>query len=146
MFPEITELKLPEIAQETEQTQDLGKSFLFDFKKKNFVLKNGKPVGIDGIKAIQVWIEKVLRTQRFKWKIYEGIDYGTTIEDLIVGHGYPMSFLESELKREITEVVLKHPRIESLSEWKFRREKDKLHVMFTVNLKDGETFNKEVTF
>lgn len=146
MFPEITELKLPEIARESEQSQDLGKSFLFDFKKKDFILKNGKLVAIDGIEAIKVWIEKVLRTQKHKWKIYEGTDYGTTIEDLIVGHGYPKSFLESELKREITEALLKHPRIESLSEWKFRREKDKLHVMFTVNLKDGEAFNKEVAF
>lgn len=146
MLPEITELELPKITQETEQKKDLGKSFLFDFKKKDFVLESGRLIEIDGIKAIQVWIEKILRTQKSKWKIYKGTDYGTTIEDLIVGHGYPKSFLESELKREITEALLKHPKIESLSEWEFRREKDKLHVIFTVNLKDGKTFNKEVAF
>ncbi len=146
MLPEIAELKLPEVTQETEQKKDLGKSFLFDFKKKDFILENGRLIEIDGIKAIQVWIEKILRTQKFKWKIYEGTDYGTTIEDLIVGHGYPKSFLESELKREITEALLKHRRIESLSEWEFKRESDKLHVLFKVNLKDGETFNEEVSF
>lgn len=146
MLPEITELRLPQTAETTDQVQDLGKSFLFDFEKGDFVLKDGKPVETDGIEAIKVWIEKVLRTQKTKWKIYEGTDYGTTIEDLIVGHGYPMSFLESELKREITEALLKHPRIESLSSWEFRRDKDKLYVVFTVGLKDGKTFGKEVAF
>lgn len=146
MLPEIAELKLPEVTQETEQKKDLGKNFLFDFKKKDFILENGRLIEIDGIKAIQVWIEKILRTQKFKWEIYEGVDYGTTIEDLIVGHGYPMSFLDSELKREITEALLKHPRIEGLSEWEFKRENDKLHVIFTVNLRDGKAFNKEVAF
>lgn len=140
MFPEITELELPKTTQEIEQRQGIGRSFLFDFKKGDFILENGKPVEIDGVKAIQVWIEKILRTQKFKWKIYEDTSYGTTIEDLIVGHGYPMSFLESELKREITEGLLKHPKIESLSEWKFLREKDKLYVIFTVNLQNGIAF------
>lgn len=142
ILPEITELELPK--QEERKIENLGKSFLFDFKKGDFALKDGRLVEIEGIKAIQVWIEKILRTQKFRWGIYDGVDYGATIEDLIVGHSYPKSFLESELKREITDAVLKHPQIESLTDWDFIRVNDKLRVVFTVILKDGETFNQEV--
>lgn len=144
ILPKITELELPK--QEENEVQDLGKSFLFDFKKGDFVLKDGRLVEIEGIKAIQVWIEKVLRTQKFRWGIYKDVDYGCTIEDLIVGNSYPKSFLESELKREITDAVLKHPLIESLINWDFVRTDDKLRVIFTVNLLDGKTFNQEVKF
>lgn len=144
ILPKITELELPK--QEENEVQDLGKSFLFDFKKGDFALRDGRLVEIEGIKAIQVWIEKVLRTQKFRWVIYEDVNYGCTIEDLIIGHSYPKSFLESELKREITDAVLKHPQIESLSDWDFVRVDDKLRVIFTVNLYDGETFNQEVNF
>lgn len=138
ILPKITELEIPQ--QNTSIVQDLGKTFLYDFKRRDFILKNGKPVEVSGIKGIQVWIEKVLRTQKFRWTIYENVDYGTTIEDLIIGYSYPMSFLESELKREITEALLKHPMIDSLTDWDFMREKDKLKVIFTVNLKDGTNF------
>lgn len=144
ILPEIAELELP--IQEEPVLKDLGKTFLFDFMKKDFILKDGKPVEIKGTKSIKIWIEKILRTQKFRWGIYDEVDYGTTIEDLIVGHSYPKSFIESELKREITQEALKHPRIESLTNWDFIRVNDKLRVIFTVNLIDGETFNQEVNF
>ncbi len=39
-----------------------GKSFLFDFKAGDFVVRDGKLVECDGMDAIKVWIEKILRT------------------------------------------------------------------------------------
>ncbi|CAK7083816.1 DUF2634 domain-containing protein [Tissierella sp.] len=144
IFPKITELELPK--QDSNVIKDLGKTFLYDFKKREFILKDGKPIEAVGKKGIEIWIEKVLRTQKNRWKIYDEVDYGTTIEDLIVGHSYPKSFLESELKREITQEVLKHPRIESLTNWDFIRVNDKLRVIFTVNLYDGDFIKQEVSF
>lgn len=144
ILPKIVELEIP--LEESPEAEDLGRNFLYDFKTGDFILKDGKPVEIIGKKAIEVWIEKILRTQKFRWSIYEGVDYGTTIEDLIVGQSYPKSFLESELKREITQEVTKHPRIESLSDWDFIRENDKLKVVFSVNLIDGDVVRQEVSF
>ncbi|MDU5082812.1 DUF2634 domain-containing protein [uncultured Tissierella sp.] len=144
IFPKITELELPK--QDSNVIKDLGKTFLYDFQKREFILKDGKPIEVVGKKGIEIWIEKVLRTQKNRWKIYDEVDYGTTIEDLIVGHSYPKSFLESELKREITQEVLKHPRIESLTNWDFIRVNDKLRVIFTVNLYDGDFIKQEVSF
>lgn len=144
IFPKITELELPK--QDSNVIKDLGKTFLYDFQKREFILKDGKPIEAVEKKGIEIWIEKVLRTQKNRWEIYDEVDYGTTIEDLIVGHSYPKSFLESELKREITQEVLKHPRIESLTNWDFIRVNDKLRVIFTVNLYDGDFIKQEVSF
>lgn len=144
ILPRIVELEMP--SQLTTKSENLGKTFLYDFKSGEFVLKDGKPVEVTGKKAIEIWIEKILRTQKFRWGIYENVDYGTTIEDLIVGNSYPKNFLESELKREISQEVIKHPRIESLSDWSFTVEKEKLKVAFTVNLINGESMQQEVNF
>ena len=144
IFPKITELELPK--QDSNVIKDLGKTFLYDFQKREFILKDGKPIEAVEKKGIEIWIEKVLRTQKNRWEIYDEVDYGTTIEDLIVGHSYPKCFLESELKRDITQEVLKHPRIESLTNWDFIKVNDKLRVIFTVNLYDGDFIKQEVSF
>ena len=79
------------------------KSYLFDFDKGDFAVRDGKLVECDGIDAIKVWIEKILRTEKHRYKIYDGTDYGCQIEDLIIGNTYSFEFTDSELKREIEE-------------------------------------------
>jgi len=146
MLPEITKLEFrqPEPAQPT----DLGMSFLYDFQAGEFVLRDGKLVPAEDLAAIRIWIEKVLRTEKFRFRIYEqptGQDeYGVTIEDLIMGHDYPRSFLKAELRREINNASLRHPRIQSLSNWKIIKDNPVLNIEFDVNLKDGATFSQEV--
>ncbi|MGE6513379.1 DUF2634 domain-containing protein [Lysinibacillus sphaericus] len=108
-----------------------GKTFLYDFNKGDFIYKNGAPVEVDGIKAIQIWIEKVIRTERFKFNIYDGVDYGVTIEDLI-GSNLPRGFIESEMKREFTESLLTNPYIEELINWSFKIDGSEWTISFTV--------------
>lgn len=153
MFPEIDENTTTPIDQEeTDKAAYEGKSFLFDFDKGDFVYRNGKMVSVTGIEALKVWITKVLKTEKFKFKIYEKeedekeVEFGVTIEDLIIGHNYSQAFIESELKREINIALLKHPKIDSLSDFVFERDKAHLIVSFTVNLVDEESFTKEVSF
>lgn len=49
----------------------------------------------------------------------------------------PLGYLNSELKREVTEQLLKHPIIVSVTDWKGTREKRGLHISFNVTLTDG---------
>lgn len=119
-----------------------GTTFLFDFKKGDLVYRNGAPIIVEGQKALEIWIEKVIRTERFKFKIYDDVEYGVTIEDLI-GSNLPYAFLDSEMKRELTESILKNPFIENLSEWKFEREGSLWTITFTVETVDG-SFEMEV--
>lgn len=149
MFPS---LELDNIIQnnieQTEQKQ--GISYLFDFEKGDFVIKDGKLIEIEGKEAIKVWIEKILRTDKFKFKVYEedeGIDeYGTTIKKLIQGRKLPQFFLQSELKREIEETLQKHIEIDSIEDFRTEQEQTTLTICFTVILRNGDSFNEEVKF
>lgn len=132
-----------------ETTQKMGKSFLFDFKTGDFVIRDGKLVEIEDIEALKIWIEKILRTEKFKFKIYKKEDknqYGITIQDLIAGYNYPKEFIESEIKREVTEALLKNVLIESLEDWTIEKSNPVLNISFRVVLKDGNSFDKEVSY
>lgn len=149
MLPEIAQLEFNTAAVTTAtSTENLGKSFQYDFLQGDFVLKDGKLVSVEGVEAIKVWVEKVIRTERFKFKIYEqddGDEYGTTIKDLL-GMVLPRSFIEAELKREITEAVIMHPWIQSISNLTTERDGSWVKVSFQINLADGSTTEQEVTF
>lgn len=136
MFPELTEQQINQVEKQIEKEQNAattfnGKSFLYDFKKGDFVRRNGKLVEVRGRDALKVWIEKVIRTHRFRFKIYKDVPYGVRIEDLI-GTTLPRGFVQSELKRELTEAILINELIESLTEWEIEHECDRLTIRFTV--------------
>ncbi|WP_088908150.1 DUF2634 domain-containing protein [Brevibacillus formosus] len=141
-------MSIPEIGKSTPQyslinaSYDLGVTYLFDFKKKDFIYKEGKPVEVTGIEALKVWICKIIYTEKHRFRVYEGleIDYGVTLEEFIVGKKYPTPFVQSEIKREITEALLLHPRISYLSDWSFTRDENSLEIAFTVNLVDAQSF------
>ncbi len=142
MLPEIAQL---EFHTETKAAEDFGKSFLLDFQQGDFVLRDGRLIKTDGIEALKVWIMKVLKTERGKFKIYEDTDYGTGLEDLI-GQTLPRDFVESELKREIRTALEKHPMIKSISNLNISIDGEKVMIEFTVNLVQGNTFGQEVIF
>lgn len=142
MLPQITELELniDEIAE--EDLPKIGKSFLFDFKNGEFVLKDGKPVAAEGLEALKIWVTKTIMTEKDRFTIYENTDYGTTIEDLI-GSNYPREFVESEIKREITEALINHSYIQNITDLKLNKDGSSMKIKFTVVTADG-AFEQEV--
>lgn len=136
MFPQIN------IEEQAEETTNIGTSFKFDFEKGDFILENGKLVKVEDLEALKIWINKVLRTEKFRFEIYKDIDYGVTLEDLI-GQTLPRKFVESELKREISEALTKHSMIDNVSNIMTERDGSKLIINFQVNLTDGNSL--EVT-
>lgn len=60
MFPNSTGITLNNETKSTSRT----KSYLFDFGSGDFVVRDGKLVECDGIDAIKVWTEKILRTEK----------------------------------------------------------------------------------
>ncbi|AOY76690.1 DUF2634 domain-containing protein [Clostridium formicaceticum] len=148
MFPSLDLDEIREAGQ-SEEEKPGGKSFLYDFKKGDFVMKDGRLVVVEDVEAVKVWIEKLLRTEKFKFKIYKEEDadeYGVTVRKLILGKKFPAFFLQSELKREISEALAKHTKIEKVENFRIEREVATLNIFFTVVLKDGHTFEQEVVF
>lgn len=152
MLPRVTELQFETPADE-EEVQEAPQplvSFLFDFKKGDFVKDDGKLIRITGKEALKQWIEKTIRTERYRYRVYlddqgnEVEEYGTTIEDLI-GTNYPRSFVEAELEREITESLTNHYAINNIQNWRFERD-DSTGAMISFEVvTDDEVFEQEVT-
>ncbi|MCK9479713.1 MAG: DUF2634 domain-containing protein [Firmicutes bacterium] len=130
MFPKVEENIIIEYGNNSERT---SRSFLFDFSNGDFVVKDGKLVETDDI---TMWIEKILRTEKGRFKIYSDTDYGCHLEDLIIGSNYPISFVESELKREIEDALLQNPNIKAISNFALLRTKSGITVSLEVETND----------
>lgn len=137
MFPstEITETTV------TEEASDMGTSFLFDFKKGDFITVDGKVSTANGLDAVEVWIKKVLHTEKGKFKIYETDEadvYGVTLKDFVTS-GYTMDFIKMEMEREIKEALSKNTDISSVHSFEFEKKRRKLTCSFTVETVYGTT-------
>lgn len=124
-----------------------GKSFLFDFKKGDFVVQDGRLVASDDLDAVMVWVEKIIRTEKGRFPIYDGTTYGIQLEDLLIGGSFPPDFIESELKREVEEALTQHPKITGVSDLTIDRGADGVvAVSFTILFVGGATVERKVAF
>ena len=112
------------------------RSYLFDFNKGDFVVRDGKLVECDGMDALKVWIEKILKTEKGRYRIYDGTCYGCQLEDLIIGNTYTLEFTEAELKREVEEAILKNPLVISVSNFTLTKTANALTIQIEVKTND----------
>ena len=140
MFPETSDL--PQSVSLDVIKYGFGKSFLFDFNKGDFVLRDGKMTVVEDVAALKVWIEKIMRTKRDEYKIYEGTPYGSRFDDLVVGSTYPPAFIDSELRREVEEALTQNPQIITISEFEVARSASNCTVSFVVTLASGLSFGE----
>ena len=132
MFTNSTDITLDNKSDASSGT----KSYMFDFENGDFVVRDGKLIECDGIDAIKVWIEKILRTEKGRYPIYDNTEYGCHLEDLIIGNSYTTEFIEAELKREIEDALKQNSRITSVTNFKISRNKNAITVTPEVVLND----------
>lgn len=136
MFPNI----FIEETSVNDETKNVGCDFLFNYETGQHIMKNAVLVECNTIQGVQQFIQNVLRTKINSYKVYtedETEAFGISIYDYLGQRTLPLGYLNSELKREVTEQLLKHPLIASVNDWKGTREKRGLHISFTVTLADG---------
>ena len=151
MFPQNIQryLNNEETVYENNEIPFNGTALLFDFKKNEFVMENGRIIVTTGRKAVECWLEKLIRTEKFYFKVYENnnpddvVGYAVSIMSLL-GGVYPPGFIEAELEREIREAAVRNPYIDDLISWSFEREGSMLTINFTVLINNGESFEMEV--
>lgn len=132
MFP-----KMDTVLTRVETPAQTGtRSYLFDFNKGDFVVRDGKLVECDGMDALKVWIEKILKTEKGRYRIYDGTGYGCQLEDLIIGNTYTLEFTEAELKREVEEAILKNPLVISVSNFTLTKTANALTIQIEVKTND----------
>lgn len=98
-------------------------------------LDTGSVSGIaDGLEAVEQAIGLILSTERYRYAIY-GWGYGVELQDLI---GQPVDYVQSELKRRITEALTWDSRVEAVENFSFEVCGKKVSCTFTVRTVYGE--------
>nr|DAD95054.1 MAG TPA: Protein of unknown function (DUF2634) [Siphoviridae sp. ctVqj4] len=150
MFPEI-KTDIDQLNQlyndESSNIKPIGKTFVFNYKTGQHLLIDGRMVECTLNEAISQWIEKVLRTALGKYGIYivdEDEDFGISIYNYIGERTLHMGYVASELKREITEQLLKHRYIERIEDYTAQRNRRTLEITFNVVLITGDSLGKEL--
>lgn len=139
MFPEVDTYET-EIEAESESAE-LGQAPLYDFNKKEYILKDGKIVMCSQKEAVAQWLGFLVSTTVGRYPVYKDSEFGTYIENYI---GYKdEAFVFSEIKREIQEKAVLNRAIGSVDDFEITREKDKLTVSMVAALQSGE--EQEVT-
>ncbi len=138
MFPNgFTE---PSAVFEKNEASDKGVDFLFDYETGQHIMKGSVLNECDDLRKVRQYIQNVLRTPSNVYKDYmkgETETFGLSIYKYIGERTLPMGYINSELKREVTEHLLKHPMIKEVKDWKAEREKQGLKVSFTAVLTDS---------
>lgn len=127
MFPSVTfEF---EDADHAVATKYSGVSFAFDFDKNEYVVKDGKLVELSDIDALKQFITWALKTEVKKYKIYDEA-YGIDRDAFIGTKTLPSAFINSELKRQITEQLTKHPMIVEVRNFTHSKDRNTLKIEF----------------
>ena len=124
----------------TNENVNTGIDFLFDYTAGQHIMKGATIEECDKVQTIRQYIQNVLRTQAGKYKVYtEGEEdvFGIGIYEYTGSRSLPAGYVNSDLKREVTELLLKNPEIKEVKDWRGKREKQGLDISFTAVLKDG---------
>lgn len=106
-----------------------------------FDIENDRVRGMtDDIESMKQAVYLLLLIARGKYPIYSW-NYAADLYDLI---GKPIHYAMSEVKRIITEALLRDDRIIGTSDFSFKKGKEDLLVFFTVKTIFGD-FNTETT-
>ena len=128
MFPSVADLTIDEN----------GKlSYLFE--NGDFVFADGKVCFSNDFQHLTLWIDKILVTKKNYYEIYSQ-HYGADLLDTL---NLPYDFVKEELKRQLSEALLKNTSIISITNFSFSRLNRGLLCAFTVNTVFG-SFDKEV--
>lgn len=122
-------------ADKTDTSDDLPlfKEYAWDFETGKFRYDgNGNHILLTGNEALEVWIYKALKTERFDYLAYSW-QYGIELKPFI---GKVMGVQErySELKRVITECLMVNPYIKSIDSFDITNEKHRENVQLTIGL------------
>lgn len=118
-------------------TSDLPifQEYAWDFERDCFLYDvNGRHILLSGNPALEVWIYKALKTERFEYLAYSW-QYGIELKPFI---GKVMGVQErySELRRVITECLMVNPYIKSIDSFSItpenRAELVRVHITLTT--------------
>lgn len=83
---------------------------------------------VDDLDSIKQAIYLILNTERYNYNIYSW-DYGIELVDLI---GQPLPYVTVILPKRIEDALIQDDRIESVQDFTFKQDKNKIYTTFNV--------------
>lgn len=135
MFPEIDyDFEAEEIQEPEMLPTAIGRTPLFDFKNNRYVVKDGKVVECTQEEAVRQWVGFLVKTTAEKYRVYDGTEFGTYIENYI---GYKdTAFVASEIKREIEEKVELNRAIDRIEDFDAEKDGSRMKITLTIIMVD----------
>lgn len=115
----------------------LAREFAWDFNRNDFIVEDGEHKFVTGVAAIEIWIYKALKTQRYRYAAYTW-DFGHELEN-IIGVGLTKGAVHTEVKRYLNECLKVNPYIKNIKNIDIEVNGDNLNASFIV-----ETLYSEV--
>lgn len=119
---------------ETQETDlPLFKEMAIDFETGEPIIKNNEIVTLEGSEALKVWIWKVLKTERYKYKAYTD-NYGNELKEQL-GTIYDKAIKDAILENEIRECLGVNPYIVRLHSFSIETPEGMQHpyIYFSVD-------------
>lgn len=132
---------------ETETQENdlpLFKEMAIDFETGEPIIKNNEIVTLEGSEALKVWIWKVLKTERYKYKAYTD-NYGNELKEQL-GTIYDKTIKDAILENEIRECLGVNPYIVRLHSFSIETPEGMQHpyIYFSVDTVYGTIENMGV--
>ena len=120
-----------------------NKSVAFDFKTGEFILDpHNNFTIVTEIENLKMWTTKILKTEKFKYSIYNDTEYGVKLMEHIY-NTRSMTLQYANIQSSIANTLSSHPDIKNVGDFIFNVDNGTLKVHFIVNTKYGE-INGEV--
>lgn len=102
--------------------------YAYDFENNELLTDSqGKHYFVYGNEAMKIWIYKCMLTSRFKYSAYSD-RFGTEVFEL-VGEVISTKLKKEEIKRYITEAVMVHPFMVSISKIDITQKRENVEVV-----------------
>lgn len=130
---------------ETQESElPLFKEMAIDFETGEPIIENNEIVTLEGSEALKVWIWKVLKTERYKYKAYTD-NYGNELKEQL-GTIYDKTIKDAILENEIRECLGVNPYIVRLHSFSIETPEGMQHpyIYFSVDTVYGTIENMGV--
>lgn len=112
------------------------KEYAWDFETDNFILENGKFVIVEDLEALKIRNYKKLKTQKNRFLLIYDRNYGSSLEDVIIGNGLS-EIIKGKIKTIINDCLIDNNYVTNIIYNSFSLDEDKLNVEITLSTKYG---------
>ncbi len=109
----------------------------FDWDTGDFLIINGVPYMATGKERLKSRIQKILKTELGKYKIYKGTGFGISLKS-IIGKTLASDYKQSEIRRLITEALLAEDDVISIENFSMAQDGTHLNISFMVVSEYGD--------